>query len=188
MCLRDKQDAEATLDAELTLGVNTGGTGADRRAPWKPCWNPYVLTFCSVIFLPSLPSPYRESFLFSMKRRSKESKDRPTSCWQGPADRGISQPVSFFPLFLSHLRSVAQAPIASPTPLLLPCPSQVAATPSQRLSFPRSPLQSGQFILRHTCHMRSPILLAPPLPPNLSSPNNHIATSLYSPAFSQLHP
>ena len=63
------------------------------------------------------------------------------TCWQGPADRGISQPVSFFPLFLPHLHSVAQAPITSPLPLLLPRPSQVAETPPQRLSFPRSPLQ-----------------------------------------------
>ena len=141
MCLRDKQDAGATLDAELTSGVNTRRHWGRPQGSLEALLESYVLTFCSVLFLPTLPSPYGESFPFPVKRKSEESKDRPTSCWQGPADRGISQPGSFFPLFLPHLHSVAQAPITSPLPLLLPCPSQVAETPPQRLSFPRSPLQ-----------------------------------------------
>ena len=141
MCLRDKQDTGATLDTELTLGVNTRRHWGRPQGSLEALLESYALTFCSVLFLPTLPSLYGESFLFSMKRRSEEFKDRPTSCWQGPADRGISQPVSFFPLFLPHLHSAAQAPSTSPMPLLLPCPSQVAETPPQRLSFPRSPLQ-----------------------------------------------
>ena len=85
MCLRDKQDTGATLDTELTLGVNTRRHWGRPQGSLEALLESYALTFCSVLFLPTLPSLYGESFLFSMKRRSEEFKDRPTSCWQGPA-------------------------------------------------------------------------------------------------------